>query len=354
MMTVATMPLVKKTKDMAVFRFVLAVAISLCYAYVLSILPHELFTDRKNYMQYYAQNYDVILKNINSLTSWFFAEPLFLYLNKFLRFWLSPEETVTAIVFFNCFSVSFFCFRKFSNFFTSFLLLFFLFFSERTLSMQLGSIRHGVGFAIILLFYDYLKKDVYQILLVGGMGLLHNSFYIIFVFLSLEFALRWIKSIKIRYFILFLIGLLIASVIYVVSLALGIRQFEQNAGYAESIKTAALGGRAFFLWTGLFFFLLFFKNRLQEDSRVANYYLMALVGLIILSTFYFFFPMGRMAGVFTIFVYVCLLRKTSNIDVFVVFIFFVINVYLFVTLSAEKSFFAVEPIFFLDYLFLQW
>lgn len=334
---------IKKNK----FNWVFAVLISLVYAYILSSWPHYLFKDRKLYLGVYAADFDYYLSQMNNIKLLLFNEPLYFYANKLLGYWCTPDSTVKAIVFFNCFSVAFFCIRRFSNILVGVLFLLLLFINTQFFALQIVTLRQGLGVALMLWFYNSFKDERWRLLFIASLGLIHNSFYILFFFLFVEFILRKIKikSITNRLLILFVVGLILNSLVLVLANTLGSKQANAYDTYDNTSS-----GAMFFVWLMVFLFLLFFRKSLLKDQELSNYYMLGSIGLIMYLTSYYLSPVaGRIIGTFIPFIYLSLLKKAGEKEIVLVILLICLNLYLFFTGTLE-GFLNVKFDVFLDHI----
>lgn len=312
-------------------RIVLIFIISFLYAFLLSSLDLSLFKDVKNYIVYInTLDYrkDLILSN-----GIIFYEPIFYGICSFFNIFFEPEKIVRGFIFFNSFTIFFFCLRAFRKNWLGMLLLVTCLFQVQVFAMELVTLRQGIALSLLLWIFPLLKKDSHLFILLCMLGMIHNSFFIIGIFqLAFNFLNKFnYQNYYIKFIYLFCFGLVFNVLIFVI---LSYFSTKQGQGYEDAELQG--GGGGFLLWGIIFFYIAIFKKSVYQDQVFRRFYEFSLLGLIIYLSAYFLSPVaGRIIGVFVPFIYFSLLIKVKIEDIMFTNLILFINLYLFFNGGAE-------------------
>ena len=311
----------------------MAMLISVLYAYLLSSMPHYLFKDRENYIIIYGTDFDYYLSQMTDVKMLLFNEPLFFLVNKALSIFNDPEFSVKAIVFFICFSASYFCLTNFNNLFFGILFLIILFFNTQFFALQVIALRQGLGLALIFLVLPRIPKIKFQLLFFIGLGLIHNSFFLIFAFLGINYVLESylkIQNFRKRIILLFVIGIIINGSMLLIANILGSKQAYDSFDNTSS-------GLMFVIWAIVFIVLYIQKHSWKGNTQNLNPYIISIVGLILYLTSYFLSPVaGRIIGTFIPFIYLSLFKNMKEKELILLILLTCINTYIFFNGGAES------------------
>lgn len=309
----------------------ISLVVSFFYALVLAIIPNDFFRDRYNY-SLYADRLSEIQQRF-SIETFFFNEPLFYYINKFLYVFFSAELIPKLFVFFIAFSISYLLIIYSRNIFNAVLGLLLLFFVSYTFHLQLVVLRQGVATALLLWFVYYYwdnKKVFYPICFL--LSLIHVSFFIVFFIIFIDYFLScYFKNIKFRIVLIAL--MLLASSFSMVQLAasLGVRQV-QSEGY---LSTTEGGGGGFILFS---FVLVFILLRGPNNVYRNKFGRIAILGIVAYLSFYYTIPVsGRIIATFIPFLYIYTVSSTNWKVLLSVTVFLMVNIYLFTGSISDGS-----------------
>lgn len=161
----------------------------------LSLLPHELFRDRVNYLYTISNSREFLFSLLEK--GWFFLlhEPLSKLLNYLLSFSLESEVILSLYAFLNCFFVFAFILFNRKNISYSFLGLSVLTITPYIFASTLGAIQQGLGFNLILI--GLIKKESITSNKFAIILFLASLFHVIFyVFLGAVVFYRIIKKLN--------------------------------------------------------------------------------------------------------------------------------------------------------------
>lgn len=300
------MVLVKKSKIMSIFYILL----SILYGYIFILIPHSYFKDRVNYLSY-AENYDFFIDLKGSVFS-LDGEIFFLYINKFLSLFFSPEGVVYFFVFFINFTLCFVFFSYSRNFLLGLLGLLAFFLLPFGFSYQLGSLRQSLAVSIFLLAVFYIKKVNIKLILISiVLGFIHTSFFILtpflvadYFFLKFFLADRWFYRTGLQALIALTFGLLLS----IISKLFSVGKLE---GYLQ-------------LDTGFGLFFIFFipflivnLYRYYKLKQVDYFVFLSIVGVLAYTIFYFLSPIaGRLITIFIPFIFISIIKKMDFLNIF--------------------------------------
>lgn len=326
----------------------LKVFISCLIAYLFSQLNLYMFKDLSNYI-FYINNLELRAEEIIS-GGIVFYEPLFYSILYALNLVFNAETIIRIIIFFNTFSICFFCLRNEKNIFIGLVIYIICFLQPQVFALQQVTIRQGIGVSIILWLLPKMKSLLHIAFLTLILGLIHNSFFIISIFVFIYIGLEKIKIKKFnnRIILITLVGIGFNFFLFIISDFITVKQSD---GYAEFESSA--GGGAFVFWTFIFVYFLFFKKDLLNNIKYKDWYIFTLLGLIIYITSYFLSPIaGRLIGVFVPLVIILTMKKKNVLDFYFLLLIMCINIYIFFNGGAE-GFMLVKVDYFFDRLYEQ-
>lgn len=299
------MVLVKKTKVKSIFYIFL----SIIYGGIFVLIPHAYFKDRVNYLSY-AENYDLFI-SLKSGDSFLTGESLFLYINKFLAIFFTPENVVYFFVFFINFILCFLFFNYSRKIVLPFFSLLAFFLLPFGFSYQLGSLRQSFAVSIFLLLVYYIKKvNIFLILFSIFLGFIHTSFFIITPFLISDYVFlkffpesRVLDRVGLQIILAILFGLLLS----LISSLFSVDKLDEYLQYSS-------GGGLFFIFFIPFLILNFYKYYINK--RVDYITFLAIIGLIIYIIFYFLTPIaGRVITIFLPFIFLSLINRVDTLNI---------------------------------------
>lgn len=254
----------------------------------LSLLPHDIFKDRENYLFRIISNESQFFDLFSNKIPIFLNEPLFKLSNYILSFYLKPEYILSLYVFINCFFVLIFVLKNRTSLSHTILALLLLFFIPYFYGGTMGAIRQGLGFNFILI--SLMRKDK----LISNKFILNlffaSLFHVIFyVFLTLIFIYKILKKITNNELyilpIMFLFILAVGGTWYFITPYLSSSQnyegFEQTTSGITFIGWFTI----FILFYYNYFFLKKNKNIFDENT-----YLFALLMFFCFIVFYWLVP----------------------------------------------------------------
>lgn len=251
--------------------------ISFFIIFLIIKLPNDLLWDRDNYL-YYAEYSDRIIENYNDIYSLIFNDYLFLKLNYFLSFFISPSSIVNFFVIFSL-GVLFFLLSKYSiNILTFTFGVILSLLITPILHLEVIAIRQALATSIVLLgfyFFNDFKKMIFVFFIAS---LVHSAFFLfLFLFLLDNFLFskfKFNKRLILNSSVIFVIAfsyLIIASI-------LGFRQVELYSSY-----DGAVGGGSFLIACFVFLYLYFYGDTIHKLL-----YFFVLQGFLLFIIFYFF------------------------------------------------------------------
>ena len=194
-----------ENKLMTFLKFLISFSISL----KLSLIPHEVFKDRANYLiglAYSEKRFVELFDNIG--VKILFQEPLFKISNYLLSFSLEHETILSLYAFLNCFCVLSFVLYNRKSFNYSLISILLLMLTPYFFATTLGSLRQGLGFNLILISFmrrDSILSNKFAFTLFLA-SLFHVIFFVfLFLTLSYRFTFRFVKNQKLLYFLIFVI-----------------------------------------------------------------------------------------------------------------------------------------------------
>lgn len=285
------------------------------------VLPNYIFRDRDSYI-YYAAFSDELMKDYsrNGIEILLVNEPLFLLINKFLSFFISPYSVPVFFTIFS-FTIFFYFLQKSSR---NILMIFFgliLYFTiTYTFHLQFVILRQSIATSFFLIVLYYVKDIKIILLACIILGFIHSSFFFILILLIINyFSNNFIKqevwSILFQslfFFILGYVSLIVASYI-------GFRQAE---GLLDT--EVSVGGGSWVLWLLVTIYLIFWGDR--SNKVLYNY---TIVGMISFLSLYFSTPfIGRLVASFIPAIILLIVSKFRAIDIIVVFLILIPYTYL--------------------------
>ncbi|WP_168390257.1 EpsG family protein [Acinetobacter indicus] len=281
-------------------------------------IPNEILRDRPNYI-FYAANYESILKN-RLMEAFFFNEPLFIYINKFLNIFLNPEEIPLFFVFFNASILMFFLIRKSQSLLFFLLGLTLIVFVPYVFQAQMVALRQSLATSFFMLAYFYFKDD-WKILLISFLcSFIHSVFFIITVFYFFNFIVLKNKSFETKMLINSLIMLFLSLFFYIVTSYFGMRQSEVYQDMELNV-----GGGAFLLYLGIF--LLLYTQRRKYNN---NQFVLIMGGVLLFLAGYFFGPLSaRLFNTFFPFLILFLVSRQTYLNLFIMCLLSIVYAYLY-------------------------
>lgn len=253
------------------------VFLSLGLAFILTALPIDAFYDRGNYLVYAENSINIFYRYFNGgFLRTFSNEPIWLGINIFLSGWLSPENTLRAIIFCASFVTAYLALK---NNYKYWYLVFLILLLPQVIKNDIVHLRQGLALAVFLIGW-YSESRRVKFLFIGAAPFIHASFFFIDFILIATLVLQYLRySNGIRVIIITLLGVALSfSLIFVTSM-LGARQADEYFGVVTSAS-----GLAFVFW---FVILLLF---ISEGKRFAQDNAFQISVLVFYLSTYFFMP----------------------------------------------------------------
>src|SRR5690625_4311379 len=163
-------------------RWFLVLLLAALYGWTVSQLPNEGFKDFTNYLVYANNSWNILEgRTQKGLFSMLANEPLWLILNSFLASFLSPENTVRALIFLSGFTVSATLLHNSRVEQIHWVLLFLLL--PAVIKNHLIHIRQGVAIALFLYGWFSSSRPLKWILL-SLTPFIHASFFFVLAILA--------------------------------------------------------------------------------------------------------------------------------------------------------------------------
>ena len=219
------------------------------YAFFLSQLPVDAFSDRQNYLTY-AEHSDLILSGYASggIMRLLANEPLWLLWNVYLSRHLEPEAAIRVIVFVPAFLFSWTLLRRNTN---HIWWMVFLLIMPQIIRNHITALRQGAALSVFILgFYANTTWVRYMIMVISGT--IHSSY----LFIALvDILTRWIGKLglspRTKIFLISGVMLLITIFVITIASALGARQGAQYTG-----ATSSYSGLGFLYWLAVLLLFL--------------------------------------------------------------------------------------------------
>ncbi len=273
--------------------------------------------DRGNYLNY-ADNSEIIIQYYlnESILSVFFNEPIWLLINIFLSYFLSPEYTLRFIIFFSSFVVSFLVLKSNPKYF--WILILILIFPS-VIKNFIIHIRQGLAISFFLIgWFSVHKFKRYLFFLL--VPFIHSSFFIV---LAIYFLTHLFNKLKFAFDLKFIgyvsLGLVFSYGLIFVASLLNMRQV-----FVYEFAVINSSGLGFIFW---FVILLIYisngKHFLKNNSFI--------IGVIIfyLSTYFFIVVTARIFESVIILVLLAALELKYKFRIVAVTLFFFIIIYQF-------------------------
>lgn len=254
----------------------------------LSLLPHDLFKDRVNYLYSISNSNEIFFSLIEK--GWFVLlnEPLMKLLNYLLSFYLESEVIVSLYAFLNCFFLYFFILFNREKLSYSFLGLLSLLITPYVFASTLGAIQQGLGFSLILIMLirrESIVSNRFAFILFLA-SLFHVIFY---VFLATLIFYRIVKKFNKNEVLslFFVLGFMI-----LVGFLWGVVTPFLNSTQSYENYEKTVSGITFIGW--FIIFILFFYNYLYiKKKKIIFYdsaYRLSLLFFVCFLVFYWLAP----------------------------------------------------------------
>lgn len=266
----------------------LKIAFAFFVSLKLSLLPHDIFIDRENYLVAIANSEQRFFGLLDSQVPLLVNEPLFELSNYLLGFLLQPESLLSFYVFVNCFVVLSFVLLNRVSIVYSVLAFFLLLAIPYFYGGTMGAVRQGLGLNLIL------------ISLMGKNALTSKSFLfslfiaslfhvIFFVFLSMALFYKIAKSLVSN-------DKLILLLLFVFVLVLGVGWrfitpfLSESQSYSDFDRTT--NGFSIIGWAVIFFLLAcsYFNLKRRGAEINESLYLIAFLMFVCFLVFYWLAP----------------------------------------------------------------
>ena len=297
--------------------FIISLGYSLLLVYFFPI--DDSIIDRGNYLNN-AKNSSLIKSYYfdKGIITFFFNEPIWLYINIVLSFFFEPENTLRIIIFFSSFTVSFLLLRNNLQYF--WILLLILIFPN-VIKNFIIHLRQGLAIAFFLIGWFSLsrsKKYFFFILT----PFVHTSFFLVIAMYFLTLALQKLKfAFDVKFIVYFILGFVISfGLAFIVSL-LGMRQATEYEFIA-----ADSSGLGFLFWLGI---LIIYISNGREFLRKNSF----ILGMIIfyLVTYFFVEVTARIFESVIILVLLASLELKNKYKIIVVGLFIIFIIYQFIS-----------------------
>jgi len=171
-----------------VLKYFFALFVSLKF----SLVPHEFFKDRDNYLGRLENSEAIFFGVFNGETPFIFSEPFFAFLNYFLGLFFDSDFLLSFYVFINTFVMLLFVLFNRRSLTYSFVAMLLLFAIPYFYGSTLGAVRQGLGFNFLMI--SLMRKNhvtsrsfIFSLFVAS---LFHVVFYV-FLFLVMQ---RYIKK----------------------------------------------------------------------------------------------------------------------------------------------------------------
>lgn len=254
----------------------------------LSLLPHEIFKDRVNYLSRIFANETQFFELFSSEIPIFLNEPLFKLSSYILSFYLNPESILSLYVFINCFFVFVFVLLNRLSLIHTILALSLLLVIPYFYGGTMGAIRQGLGFDFILI--SLIRKDNLIskkfILNLFFASLFHVIFFVFFILVFYyKIIKKFINNDKYILFIMFLFILLVGGTWHLITPYL-----SSSQSYEDFEQTTS--GITFLGWLVIFILFSYNYSFLKRKNKIFNEstYLFALLMFLCFIVFYWLAP----------------------------------------------------------------
>lgn len=227
------------------------ILLSSFFILILVSIPSDLLWDRNNYL-YYAGNADNIIQTYGSKLELLFNDYIFLEINRLLSYFLTPDEVVTAFLI-SFLLIYYFLISKFSiNFLTFTIGILLTVLITPLLHLEVVAIRQALATILVILSLVYLKDKRLILIVFILSSLIHSSFYLLTLLFFVDAFVLSNFDKKLKFFLNFIIILIISLSYLFVANYLGFRQAELYASYDGSVS-----GGTFLLVLFLYLYLYF-------------------------------------------------------------------------------------------------
>ena len=270
--------------------------ISTCFAFLVLCIRHYDFIyagDLQSYINYVYSSPIVLFEmyEVGSFFSIIPREPIWLIINTFLGYFLSPDNVVNAIAFFASFTSAYLIIvnNKTKGYLLFILLILFL---PVVLSKYTIHLRQGLAVSVFMIWYYSFNRSN-KILIPILLPFIHSSFFVILCVIALNKVIFKFNR-KIYLIIFFVFSILVSLVFLDVASLLGARQTNNPAGSISSHS-----GLNFIYWLTIFLVIIaqgssyFNKYRLEISFillYLVGYYINPYASRIFESTLIIIFP----------------------------------------------------------------
>lgn len=305
--------------------------ISMFFAVWFANIPHEIFLDRANYLNYLIFSDSVIDNRYgNGIVYFFLNEPAWLYLNVFLSKLstvFSFESLLRIYPFFITFVVSYYLLSANSKFFLSFcIVVVFLFVLPQGVGYTLGGLRQSIATTFLLVYLLSSKKTshVKIILLLAFLSLIHSLFFIFTVIYLVIFSSKKNRILSER----MTVGVYIVAAALLVVFLVKYSGLGSYARQGTSIGTE-IDHSGFLFFVYLMISILYIRNypamRLSESSIVVNSANLSLVFLASYLIMYWIMPgTGRVLNTLMPFLLFATLNRLNTYSISILSLIFVV------------------------------
>lgn len=306
--------------------------IAMVFAIWFASIPHEIFLDRANYLNYLMFSDSVINnRHQNGVVYFLLNEPAWLYLNVFLSKLstaFSFDSLLRVYPFFITFVVSYYLLSANSKLFLPLcIVVMFLFLLPQGVSYTLGGLRQSIATTFLLLYLLSSKKTshVKTILLLAFLSLIHSLFFIFTAIYLVIFSSRKNRILSER----MTVGVYIVAATLVVVFLVKYSGLASYARQGASIDTeTGHSGLLFFVY--FIITILFIRNypamRLSESSAVVNSANLTLVFLASYLIMYWIMPgTGRILNTLMPFLLFTILNRLNTYSISILSLIFLIS-----------------------------
>lgn len=253
------------------------VFLSLGLAFFLTALPIDAFYDRGNYLVYAENSINIFYRYFNGgFLRTFSNEPIWLGINIFLSGWLSPENTLRAIIFCASFVTAYLALK---NNYKYWYLVFLILLMPQVIKNDIVHLRQGLAVAVFLIGWYSSNKKV-KLVFIGASAFVHASFFFVDFILFVTWFLRYLRlSTGLRAVVVAAMGFVLSAGLIFITAKLGARQ---AVGYSD--VSASVSGLAFIFWGAILFLYL------SEGIKFSQEKAFEISVLVFYLSTYFFMP----------------------------------------------------------------
>lgn len=297
------------------------IIISIFYGAILLSLPMDAIMDRDNYLIYAEFSNEIILKYVyDGWLPLLSNEPVWLGLNIFLSFFLTPEQTVRALIGIPAIITAYLVLKTNPKYFLFLVLILLI---PNVIKNNIVHLRQGLAISIFF-FAIFNKKKSNQHLLIALTPFIHSSFFIVILLLSISAILQIFNlSLKVKIFIFAFISLFLCLGLGFFSSLLQSRQSE-----TYDFSMTDVSGFGFVFWLIILtLYLLEAKSFTHKFDFIIELLVFYLVGYFLIDVTARIFE-STIIFVLLAGIYLTKWRKQAFIQLFVLYtlVFYILRI----------------------------